>query len=662
MLSAPKQRKISKSKSKKTSEWIIPEEKILAILYAAEEAMGQVNIEQTGAVLTLSDETDENQLWKLIIAKNDVTDQIQTFILDPKHTLGKGGQGEVVLAQNIETAELVAIKVQNALLNMNFEEDLTRERRNLRQYKNRLVSAREGELDSRTEYTLMNYCPGNNLLQFLYETNEKSKDTPDYFMSKRELTNDQMTRLTILILQQYIDLHEAGLVHRDIKLENLVLNTNGFNSHWRQIALVDLGSAIIAEKEKVRDFMGTFAYVAPEMYQIPILNRSYWDYACDAFSLGVVLAEVVTKENFQRGAQAIQQEFKKLDEQKPLPLEAMHRLMPDIFGKQATIEHKVDTLSAIIALINKLTDSDRSKRPDLKELKAVLATLTKMECMDRIYKTYSRPSDSLDQYKKMRRDSVLLEKPGSISSTTKITDAELISPRKSTSNLQGNQNKHFEKTLRHSSKPVKVQKTPSETVANKTLEKSSEKKMKTRPSLASFRSISVAVIDVTKIKEKDKKMRATSARGEKSDGAQDDFTTDFSLNGEKIKKDCSIVSSKNSKIKTNVLIQVTTTSSIEELTASFKSLTLEVEPTSSSYTNRPGSLQTDKTILSLFNLQVSRIAQAENPNEIEPALLSLQKLAKSYRPAGRKEMDETVASIKETTENCLLKRYGMTIS
>src|SRR5690348_4373333 len=103
MLNAPF-RKISRSKIKGT-QWIIPESKLDEILEATKEAIPNLDIEKTGQVLSLDDIADKTQKWKLIVAKNEVTGKIETYILDPKRSLGKGGEGEVVLAQNIETAE-----------------------------------------------------------------------------------------------------------------------------------------------------------------------------------------------------------------------------------------------------------------------------------------------------------------------------------------------------------------------------------------------------------------------------------------------------------------------------------------------------------------------------------------------------------------------------
>lgn len=55
-------------------------------------------------------------------------------------------------------------------------------------------------------------------------------------------------------------LHSKGIAHRDLKLENILVDAEGF------IKVIDYGLAKkLGKGQKSSDFLGTFLYMAPEM-------------------------------------------------------------------------------------------------------------------------------------------------------------------------------------------------------------------------------------------------------------------------------------------------------------------------------------------------------------------------------------------------------------
>ena len=74
-------------------------------------------------------------------------------------------------------------------------------------------------------------------------------------------------------------LHDSDIMHRDLKLENLLLDENGY------LKIVDFGVAkVCRSKDKFYDVAGTPLYLPPEM----ILGEGY-DKGADWWAVGCIL-------------------------------------------------------------------------------------------------------------------------------------------------------------------------------------------------------------------------------------------------------------------------------------------------------------------------------------------------------------------------------------
>lgn len=329
--------------------------------------------------------------FNVLITRNPATGIEEFHTYDPGFELGEGGQGKVVLAQNIMTGDLVALKIQYPK-GMTFEADVQLERQNLEKAKQLIGIAEDKE---GTQYTLMKYCDGNNLLHDLYEIDKsKGKEEVDYFKTKKDLPTIQKFHLIYLALNEVIKLHkEHHLSHRDLKTENFVSLIRPFVT---LISLIDLGSAVDPDaqdaytKSLLTDFTGTFGYIAPEVHK-----REPYSYATDYWALAVVCAEILTKENYQAKLKAVNAENKKHDRLRHPSAEDIKAMMADVFvvdlqgktlkdalfdsathlsalSENASINLELERLAKIFIVW--LMQEDPTKRPTLAELERIKST------------------------------------------------------------------------------------------------------------------------------------------------------------------------------------------------------------------------------------------------------------------------------------------------
>lgn len=124
--------------------------------------------------------------------------------------------------------------------------------------------------DRKYVYFLMEACLGGELWTILRD---------------RGWFDDATTRFYLACVISAVDyLHSRGIIYRDLKPENLLLDAKGY------VKMVDFGfSKRINEGSKTWTFCGTPEYVAPEI----ILNKGH-DRSVDFWSLGVLMCELLT--------------------------------------------------------------------------------------------------------------------------------------------------------------------------------------------------------------------------------------------------------------------------------------------------------------------------------------------------------------------------------
>jgi serine/threonine-protein kinase len=193
--------------------------------------------------------------------------------------LGRGGMGIVYRAIDTQLDETVAIKTLPGDVMQRSPEDLERFKREIRlarkiTHRNVLRTYDYGEAEG-VYFISMEYVRGYTLAELLDEA-------PDHRMAPRAAMG-----LSRQICRGLQAAHEQGIIHRDIKPQNVLIDHKG------EVKLMDFGIARMAESTEgmtqVGLIVGTPHYMSPEQVQGQQL-----DARSDVYSMGVMLYEIVS--------------------------------------------------------------------------------------------------------------------------------------------------------------------------------------------------------------------------------------------------------------------------------------------------------------------------------------------------------------------------------
>ncbi|KFH73105.1 CAMK protein kinase [Podila verticillata NRRL 6337] len=112
-------------------------------------------------------------------------------------------------------------------------------------------------------------------------------DLFDCVVKAGPLPNMEAKFVAYQVLRALKYLHERNISHRDLKPENLLLTSSG---KFPQIMLADFGMAREQMRNRLMSTMcGTFAYMAPEVFDIKYAKRPGYGHTADCWSLGISL-------------------------------------------------------------------------------------------------------------------------------------------------------------------------------------------------------------------------------------------------------------------------------------------------------------------------------------------------------------------------------------
>ena len=184
--------------------------------------------------------------------------------------IGSGAFGKVILGLHIITGEKVAIKILDKLILSQTPEDyeLVRQELNiLKIVKHKYIVQLYEILETPQHiFIIMEYCEGQDIM--------------DYILTRNRLSEDESLKYFQQLINALYYLHSQNITHRDIKIDNLLLDKN------LDLKLIDFGlSTKYRDDRLLNQPCGTVVYAAPEVLDC----REYHGMLADVWSSGIVL-------------------------------------------------------------------------------------------------------------------------------------------------------------------------------------------------------------------------------------------------------------------------------------------------------------------------------------------------------------------------------------
>ncbi|MDQ0307843.1 serine/threonine-protein kinase [Kitasatospora herbaricolor] len=236
--------------------------------------------------------------------------------------IATGGTATVYRGTDTRLDRVLALKVMHPSLagDADFTDRLIREAKAVARLSHpNVVNVFDQGADGGTVFLAMEYVPGRTLRDVLRDRGALS------------------VRAALDILEPVLaalgSAHRAGLVHRDVKPEN-VLITDGGLVKVADFGLVRLlnGADGAVTTSTAGAVLGTVSYLAPEQ----IRPEGATDQRVDVYAAGIVLYEMLTGERPHTGENAVQVIYRHLHEDVPAPSRAVPGITPGLDAIVAT--------------------------------------------------------------------------------------------------------------------------------------------------------------------------------------------------------------------------------------------------------------------------------------------------------------------------------------
>ncbi|KAI9314502.1 kinase-like domain-containing protein [Dichotomocladium elegans] len=239
------------------------------IRVSADERLYEVSLNQD---FVSSSVKDESKIPRKRVYKED---------FEVLKLLGRGAYGKVTLCRHAATKKLYAMKVlkkASLFVHSKNAEYMKTERQILEEVRHPFIVQLmyAFQTDDRL-FLILEYAMGGELFTH---------------MAAEQMFSERVARFYIAELVLALGhLHSVGIVYRDLKPENCLLDAEG------HVLLTDFGLSKVAVDGKANTFCGTAEYMAPE-----VLMEMNYDKSVDWWTLGILMFEMLTGDTPFRAA------------------------------------------------------------------------------------------------------------------------------------------------------------------------------------------------------------------------------------------------------------------------------------------------------------------------------------------------------------------------
>lgn len=277
-------------------------------------------------------------------------------------TIGEGGMANVYLAHDTILDRKVAIKVLRG--------DLSNDEKFIRRFKREALSVSNlshpnivevydvGEEDG-NYYIVMEYIEGKTLKQLLQK--------------RGALTLTEVIDIMSQLTDGLAHAHEAYIIHRDIKPQNIMIEDNG------RIKITDFGIAMALNSTQLtqtNSVMGSVHYLPPEQ-----ANGKGATVKSDIYSLGILMYELLTGSVPFKGDTAVE-----------IALKHMKEKVPSVRKQNPTIPQSVENI-----ILKATAKNPKNRYDSVREMHADLETALEKDNEKRL--VYEYPENDLEETK-----------------------------------------------------------------------------------------------------------------------------------------------------------------------------------------------------------------------------------------------------------------------
>ena len=193
-------------------------------------------------------------------------------------TIGKGSYGIVRLYKDrkIKSMKYAIKSIKKDFFNLNSIENTLKEIEILRSLDHpNIVKYFESYEDENYLHIVMEYIPGESLYNIIKKNNNK----------KINFKEKEIKEIILNLLKVVSFLHKKKIVHRDLKLENILFS---IPNNYSSLKIIDFGLSSNFTLKKEKFIVGTPYYMSPEMIE------GIYHYKSDLWSIGVILYSLIT--------------------------------------------------------------------------------------------------------------------------------------------------------------------------------------------------------------------------------------------------------------------------------------------------------------------------------------------------------------------------------